>query len=75
MGKGNGFKIFYAISFAWQLGFIVAIPIAGFLLLGFFADKKIGTSPLFVILGIILGITITISELYHWISILTKHNK
>jgi F0F1-type ATP synthase assembly protein I len=61
----NSFKIFYALSLAWQLGFIIAIPIGGFLFLGFLADNFLETQPLFLILGVIIGIAVTAYEMYH----------
>lgn len=63
----NNFKMFYALSLAWQLGFLIAVPIAGFFFLGFLADKFLGTRPLFLILGLLLGIITTVYEVYHWI--------
>ena len=41
-GKSNSFKIFYAISIAWQLGFLIAFPIMGFGFLGIFLDSRLG---------------------------------
>lgn len=63
--KGDGFKTFYALSFAWQLGFLIAIPIGGFLFLGFLADKLLGTKPLFLMIGLVVGVIVTVYEVYH----------
>jgi len=46
-------------SFAWELGYIIAIPIIVLALLGRFLDKKLLTSPLFLIAGIFLSLIIT----------------
>ncbi|MCD6284040.1 AtpZ/AtpI family protein [bacterium] len=65
--KKYNIKIFYAISFAWQLGFLIAIPLAGFIFLGFYLDKFFHTHPFFLIGGIIIGIITSIYETYHLI--------
>ncbi len=75
MAKKNTPNTIYAISFAWQLGFLIAVPIAAFLLLGLFADRFFGTYPLFLILGIIVGIAITIYEVYNLLIPLIKKEK
>jgi F0F1-type ATP synthase assembly protein I len=73
MPQKNNFKMFYALSLAWQLGFLIAIPIGGFLLLGFGADKIFGTQPLLLIAGAIIGVVITIYEVYHLLLPLIKN--
>ncbi len=74
MSEKNGFKVFYAISIALQLGFVIVFSIIGFLWLGVWADKAFGTSPLFLLTGVIVGITITIYETYHMLTPLIKNN-
>ncbi len=73
MPKKNEFKIFYAVSFAWQLGFLIIAPIGGFLLLGYWLDNIFGASHLFLIIGIITGIAITVYEVCHMLAVLI-HN-
>jgi len=63
--KKDNFKTFYALSLAWQLGFLIAVPIGGFLFLGVLADKFFRTGPALLLLGIITGIAITVYEMYH----------
>ncbi len=58
-------KIFYAVSMAFQLGFIIVLSIGGFLFLGVLGDQFFGTRPLFLILGIINGTILTIYGVYH----------
>ncbi|HDH31325.1 MAG TPA: AtpZ/AtpI family protein [Candidatus Wolfebacteria bacterium] len=65
MLQKSNFKTFYALSIAWQLGFLIAIPIVGFLFLGVLGDKFFKTQPFFLFLGLILGIVLTIYEIYH----------
>ncbi len=75
MEKKDNFKTFYALSLAWQLGFLIAIPIAGFMFLGFLADEFLGVSPLFLIAGLIIGAGVTVYEIYHLLAPLIKKNK
>lgn len=47
------------MSLAWELGYTIAIPIA---LLGFggaLLDKKLATSPLFILIGVALSLVIS----------------
>ncbi|NOY35315.1 MAG: AtpZ/AtpI family protein [bacterium] len=63
--KKDNFKTFYALSLAWQLGFLIAVPIGGFLFLGVLADRFFRTEPFLLLLGLLAGIVITIYEMYH----------
>jgi F0F1-type ATP synthase assembly protein I len=72
MEKKDNFKIFYALSFAWQLGFLIVIPIGGFILLGSFVDDIFKTKPIFLITGSSTGIIITAYEIYHLLIPLIK---
>ncbi len=65
MLRKDNFKTFYALSLAWQLGFLIAMPIVGFLFLGLFADKFFKTEPILLLGGLFLGIGITFYEVYH----------
>ncbi len=75
MEKKDNFKTFYALSLAWQLGFLIAVPIGGFLFLGVEADKFFNTSPLFLAAGLFAGITATIYEMYHLLVPLIEEKK
>ena len=70
----NGFKTWYAISFAFQLGFLIIVPIGGFMLLGLWGDKTFLTSPFLLIAGLIVGVGITAYEIYHLLFPLIKEN-
>lgn len=65
-------KILFALSIAWQLGFLIAATIGGFLFLGHWLDEKLGTSPTLLVISIVLGIGVTIYETYHLLSFLIK---
>ncbi len=73
--KKNNFKTFYALSIAWQLGFLVAIPIGISLFLGIWIDKFLGTTPLFLLLSLLIGVTVTIYDIYHALEPFIKKNK
>jgi len=68
----NGFKMWYAISFALQLGFLIVVPIGGFMFLGLCGDKIFHTLPLLFIIGFVLGAGITAYEVYHLLIPLIK---
>ena len=51
--------LFEALNMAWELGYTIAIPIV---ILGFggaWADKKLDTSPAFILIGIALSLIIS----------------
>ncbi|MFA6464001.1 MAG: AtpZ/AtpI family protein [Candidatus Paceibacterota bacterium] len=47
------------IAFAYDVGFAIIIPLVILALLGRFLDQKMGTSPLFLIIGILLSLVST----------------
>ncbi|MBI5152597.1 AtpZ/AtpI family protein [Candidatus Peregrinibacteria bacterium] len=53
------------LGFAWQLGYVISLPIV---ILGFggaYADKYFGTSPLFILIGIVAAVSLTSVGLYY----------
>jgi len=60
-------KFFYALSLGLELGFLIAIPLVIFLLLGVFLDKKFNTFPIFLISFIIIGLIVTFLDVYYLI--------
>ncbi|MBP9718271.1 AtpZ/AtpI family protein [Candidatus Gracilibacteria bacterium] len=52
------------MSLAMDLGFTIAIPIVLFGLGGALLDRKLGTSPLFLLIGVVLSIVITSIGIY-----------
>ena len=52
------------ISIAFQLGFIIALPILAFGFAGKWLDARSGTEPLFTLLGILLAIISTSVWIY-----------
>lgn len=45
----------FALDLAWKLGYAIAIPIVVFVLLGRLLDNYLGTSPFFLITGLIIS--------------------
>ena len=43
------------LAIASQLGFGIAGPLIVFIVGGIFLDKKVGTSPLFLLIGVVFG--------------------
>jgi hypothetical protein len=52
-------KEFSALSLAWNLGYTIAIPLVVFALAGRWADKKLGTAPFLLLLGLLLSVGLT----------------
>ena len=63
--KGSSFRVLYALSIAWQLGFVVIASILGFVILGIWADSYFGTGRIFMVVGIVTGVSISSYEMYH----------
>lgn len=52
-------NIWYILGLVGQLGFIIAIPLVIFALAGRYLDKIIHTSPLFLLLGMLLSLIVS----------------
>jgi F0F1-type ATP synthase assembly protein I len=48
-----------ALKLAWDLGYIIAIPLIGFALLGRWLDRKFDTSPWLLLAGMALAMIIS----------------
>ncbi|MBI2098795.1 AtpZ/AtpI family protein [Candidatus Uhrbacteria bacterium] len=57
-------QVWSALALAWQLGYTIAVPIVVLGLLGRILDKRFGTSPLFLLLGILISIIISSIGIY-----------
>ena len=49
----------FTLSFAWNLGYSIAVPLVLLALGGRFLDKKLESSPWFLIAGILISIAIS----------------
>ncbi|XLQ19852.1 MAG: AtpZ/AtpI family protein [Candidatus Moraniibacteriota bacterium] len=57
--KTENSGVFYALSLAFELGFMIAIPAVGFALGGRLLDNKLESSPIFLLLGIFVSILLS----------------
>ncbi|MBI4250483.1 AtpZ/AtpI family protein [Candidatus Uhrbacteria bacterium] len=47
------------LGIVWTIGFMVAVPLVGFALLGRYADKAFNSSPLFFLSGVVVSIIVS----------------
>jgi len=52
-------KQFSALGLAWELGYTIAVPLVALALGGRFLDKKLGTAPWLLLLGILVSIAVS----------------
>ena len=57
-------KSWSAVGLAWELGYTIAVPIVVFALLGRYLDKKLGTAPWLLLLGILISIAVSSWAVY-----------
>ncbi len=63
------------VSFAWDLGFLFAVPLVALALAGRFLDRKFGTSPLLLIAGIIIAAIISSVGVFFKVRSIMRNNK
>lgn len=74
--KPKNEEMWRLLGFAWELGYSLAIPIIIFLLAGRFLDKKLGTGPWFLIVGVVVSlISSTLTVYVKATKILAETNK
>lgn len=66
--KGGGTKPWSALTFAFELGYMIAIPLVFLALLGRWADRQFETSPWFLVGGIIVATTVSTWIVYKKVS-------
>lgn len=64
-------NLWSVINLAWELGYTIALPIAILGFSGAWLDKKIGSSPAFLLVGIALSVIISGVAIYRKIKKLT----
>lgn len=57
-------KSFSALDLAWELGYTIAVPIVVLALAGRWLDKKLGTAPWLLLLGILLSVAVSSWAVY-----------
>jgi len=60
-------QVSYALFLAFQLGFLIVVPLIGFFCLGVFLDKKFNSSPIFLLLSIFLSFIFIFFEIRHFL--------
>lgn len=58
-GGSKGMGLILSLRLAWNLGFIIAIPVAAFGFGGAYLDTYMGTAPIFVITGFAMAIVLS----------------
>lgn len=65
-----------ALSLAWSLGYLIAVPLVILALAGRYLDKKLNTAPWLLLAGILISISISSYMVYKKsIEIITKSEK
>ncbi len=62
--KNETQKTFSVMALAWELGYLIAIPLVALTLGGRFLDKKLGTSPLLLLIGVVAAIILSSYMVY-----------
>lgn len=65
-------KIYYIIAIGGQITALLVGPVVFFLLLGLWLDNTYHTSPLFIILGVIIGFIGSIINVFKVMRIIEK---
>jgi F0F1-type ATP synthase assembly protein I len=62
--KNNKENFWSMLSLAWELGYLIALPLIFFALIGRFLDKYFHTSPWLFLCGISMAIIISVYIVY-----------
>lgn len=65
-------SLWQALNLAWELGYIIALPIVILAFGGALLDKKVDTSPLFLLIGILTSVLISGVAVYRKVKNITK---
>ncbi len=63
-----------AFALATQMGFSIAVPLVAGVAGGLFLDDRLGTKPIFLIVGILLGLVLATFTLYKLVSFRTSRD-
>lgn len=64
IGKSDDLPLWSALNLAWELGYTIALPIVILGIGGAWVDKKLGTSPALLLIGIALSLIISGVSVY-----------
>lgn len=73
--KSDQLNVFYALSLAWQMGFLIIAPILLFLFGGYMIDKWLKTAPLFIIISIFAALAVSVYEIHHLIRPMLENSR
>jgi LPXTG-motif cell wall-anchored protein len=51
--------LWLAVQLVWDMGWIIAIPAVVFAFLGAYLDKRFGTTPTFILIGLALALLLS----------------
>ncbi len=62
--RGKQQSLWELLGLFWQIGYIIAIPAVLFMFSGAWLDKKLGTLPVFVIVGMLLSMGVSMVAIW-----------
>ncbi len=62
--SGQKFKMYENLVFLTQIGISMVVPILGGLLIGKYIDEKVGTTSIFMLTFIVLGVVVAFMSVY-----------
>ncbi len=65
-------SLFFAFSFVFEAGFLLAAPIVVLLLGGLWLDRKLGMFPFFTLLGSLFGLVGGLINTYRFVTSLAE---
>jgi F0F1-type ATP synthase assembly protein I len=57
-------NIFYVLGLGCELGFLIAFPLVICIIVGIAVDRRLNTFPLILIASILVGIILTVADVY-----------
>ncbi len=66
--------VWRTIALAWELGYVIALPLVVFGISGRWLDRRYDTSPLFLLVGILAAIVISGIWVFKKIAALSREN-
>ena len=73
--KSDQLNVFYALSLAWQMGFLIIAPILLFLFGGYLIDKWLKTAPLFIVISIFAALAVSVYEILHLVRPMLENSR
>ncbi|MFA4818545.1 MAG: AtpZ/AtpI family protein [Patescibacteria group bacterium] len=61
-----------ALNLAWELGYTIALPLVALAVGGRLLDKYLNTSPLWLLVGVLVSIVVTIWLIYRKVNVVLE---